>query len=370
MWNPDPSARTWTRTDRAPLWAVRRDHLKRLGHEGALTRFPADAPGGDVDQGSRTVDIAQLLTVDLLQAEVLGWQLVSESAWESLAYLEEALDAGTGRFRPGRRRDGVWLPGSPDGDGEDAHGQVVLALGQALASGSDRQFLSATAALLRRSMPGTEHLTRLRPLAAAIIGCEAARRGGLGEAAGLQRLLVPAIGARFEPVAWSLEWPWPEAVLTSDSALSARALIVAGRRISDRRMVEMGLAVLEWLVKTAVVPHGHLSPVGDNGWWVRDGERAAFDQLPSEPLSLLLAAETAYRVTGNARQIVDMERAYGWFLGANDIGVAVADPGRGACHDGLGPTGAREREGAAATLAWLTALEHIRGSRSRWAAAS
>ena len=55
-----------------------------------------------------------------------------------------------------------------------------------------------------------------------------------------------------------------------------------------------------------------------------------------------------------------MERAYGWFLGANDLGLAVADPARGASFDGLTPTGVNTNQGAESTLMWLTALEHIR----------
>jgi hypothetical protein len=33
------------------------------------------------------------------------------------------------------------------------------------------------------------------------------------------------------------------------------------------------------------------------------------------------------------------ERAYAWFTGANDLGLPVADPSEGACHDGLGASG-------------------------------
>ncbi len=362
---------TWPVAGRAPLFDVRRDHLESLGRLGALARPPSRSTGPDVSLASRSVDVARSLQVDLLHARLLGWEQVSDSAWGSLAYLGEALSDDSRVFRARRAPDGVWQaePADSDACAEDVHGQVVLALGEASARGPDRQFRSAARLLFRRSIPGTRGLKDLRAIASAILGCDAARRT-LDEAAGLQRTLVPILAARFEPVAWSLDWPWPEPVLTFDSALSARALIVAGRRIADRRMVEMGLAVLEWLVKGAVAPRGHLSPVGDDGWWTRHGERATFDQLPIEPLSILLAAETAFLATDDRRHLEDMERSYGWFLGANDLGVEIADPDRGGCRDGLGPDGARLHQGAASTLAWLTALEHIRTSRRRWATAA
>jgi len=360
---------TWTGRNRAPLYEARRDHLDRLRRAGVLasgapgTVEPADGRGG------RSAEVALALQVDLLHADVLGWDAVSQTAWGALTHLGQALSDDGRRFHDRGERDGARrLETSPDAAAEDAHGGIVLAVGEACGRGPDRAFRGAAAALFRRAVPGTRGLTQIRATAAAIIGCEAARRAGLDEAVALQRTLVPALADRFELVAWSLEWPWPEPLITAESALPARALIVAGRRIADRRMVEMGLAVLEWLVKGAVAPRGHLSPVGDDGWWARDGARAAFDQLPSEPVSIILASETAFLATGDRRHLADMERAYAWFLGANDLGVEVADPDRGGCRDGLGPEGARLRQGPASTLAWLTALEHARVGRRRWAA--
>ena len=62
------------------------------------------------------------------------------------------------------------------------------------------------------------------------------------------------------------------------------------------------------------------------------------------------------------------ERAYAWFLGDNDVGVPVADPARGACHDGLTPDGVNANQGAESTLMWLTAVERMRALRTLGAA--
>ena len=86
-------------------------------------------------------------------------------------------------------------------------------------------------------------------------------------------------------------------------------------------MVEDGLDVLDWLIAVQTAPAGHLSPIG-NGWWPRGGEKSRFDQQPIEATALLLAAEVAYQVTGDERYRSAMERAYAWFLGDNDLGLA------------------------------------------------
>ena len=167
--------------------------------------------------------------------------------------------------------------------------------------------------------------------------------------------------ASFEARLWS-PWPWPEARLTYENALPARALIVAGRAFGSHRMVDAGLDVLDWLIDVQTTPDGHLSPIG-NGWWPCGGEKARFDQQPIEATALLLAAESAYEVTGEPRYRAAMERSYAWFLGANDVGVALADPACGGGCDGLTPEGVNTNQGAESTMMWLIALEHVRALR-------
>jgi hypothetical protein len=55
-----------------------------------------------------------------------------------------------------------------------------------------------------------------------------------------------------------------------------------------------------------------------------------------------------------------MERAFGWFLGDNDLGMPLADPDGGSCRDSLGPDGVNGNMGAESTLAWLVVAERMR----------
>ena len=97
--------------------------------------------------------------------------------------------------------------------------------------------------------------------------------------------------------------------------------------------------------------------------------RAQFDQQPIEAAAYVHAAEAALEATGDVRYLADAERAFGWYLGWNDVGMVVADAARGGCHDGLGPDGFNVNQGAESTLAWLAAVERIRVMRGRWSAA-
>ena len=55
-----------------------------------------------------------------------------------------------------------------------------------------------------------------------------------------------------------------------------------------------------------------------------------------------------------------MERAFGWFLGDNDLGMPLADPDDGSCRDSLGPDGVNGNMGAESTLAWRVAVGRMR----------
>jgi hypothetical protein len=53
-------------------------------------------------------------------------------------------------------------------------------------------------------------------------------------------------------------------------------------------------------------------------------------------------------------------RAFGWFLGENDLRTSLIDPDSGACSDGLHPDRPNENKGAESVLSYLLGLVEIR----------
>ena len=342
----------------APLHPVNRQHLDvltdRVGiMQHAIGSQPDPAHGHCVD------DVARALQVDLLHRHELGWPAVSERAGRSLDFLVEAFDETTGRFRNFRAVDGTWTEGVGS---QDCHGRAFHALGGVIADAPEAGMVRIATSLFDQALPAAVELTALRAQASVLLGC-AARLGAAADAVtevACRQIAGPFL-ARFEAVT-SSPWPWPESPVTYENALPPRALIVAGTALAWTAMVDTGLNVLDWLINAQTAPDGHFSPIG-NGWWHRDGVKATFDQQPIEATAMLLAAESAYLVTGDVFYRTAMERAYAWFLGENDLGVAVADPLRGAGYDGLTPNGVNTNQGAESTLMWLSALEHVRAVR-------
>ena len=342
----------------APLPPVSRQHLDELSDQiGIMQHAIGSQP--DPAHGYCVDDVARALQVDLLHGRELGWAPVAERAWTNLRFLSTAFDAEIGGFRNFRRVDGSWLPG-PSSD--DSQARAMLALGETIAAASDPRMVTFATALFDQALPEAQRLPALRAQASVMLACDAVMRvAPTGETARAYRLLAGRIRAIVGSRSGAA-WPWPESVLTYENALPVRALIVAGQYLDAQPVIDAGLAILDWQIAAQTTDTGHLSLIG-NGWWPQDGEKSKFDQQPIEATCLLLAAESAFEVSGFDRYRGVMEQAYGWFRGENDLGMAVADPARGACGDGLTPGGINTNEGAESTLMWLIALEHIRAMR-------
>ena len=155
------------------------------------------------------------------------------------------------------------------------------------------------------------------------------------------------------------EWPWIEDVVTYDNGKIPQALVMSGQWLGHPEMVEAGLRSLEWLMSIQTDKQGHFVPIGNGGWFRRDGHRARFDQQPLEAQSMLEACVEAYRVTSDPKWAEEARRCFEWFLGRNDLNVALYDYRSGGCRDGLTSTGANVNQGAESTLAWLLSLLNI-----------
>jgi hypothetical protein len=335
-------------------------HLDELSDDVGIFQHASGA-APEPAYGYCTDDVARALQVDLLHARVLGWSAVASSAWRNLQFLEAAVGPGTTAFRNFRAADGEWAaePGS-----EDCQGRAIHALGDAVACAQSPVFTEAATRLFVRAIRLMPQLTAARPIASALLGCDGAIRGTtLSRPAREFSALADRLYAAFEPHLGTA-WPWPERRLTYEAGLLPRALLIAGVRTGDPRMIDAGTLVLDWLARLQVAPAGHLSPIG-NTWWQAGQSWPRFDQQPIEVTALLVAAETAYDATGDDRHRRLMEVAFEWFGGRNDLGVPVADPRRGAGFDGLTPNGANRNQGAESTLMWLSAVEHVRAVRDR-----
>src|SRR5258705_503745 len=83
------------------------------------------------------------------------------------------------------------------------------------------------------------------------------------------------------------------------------------------------------------------------------------DRLMSN-LATIAACLTAWRADGDAEWKAMATRVFAWFLGSNDLAVALVDPHTGSCRDGLHPDRANENRGGESVVSYLLGLAEIR----------
>jgi len=169
-------------------------------------------------------------------------------------------------------------------------------------------------------------------------------------------------------------WPWPEPRLAYGNALLPEALIAAGHATGDDAAVDEGLRLLRWLVAVERMgDHFSFTPAAGRG---PDDARPAFDQQPIEAGSLADACARALAVTHDDAWLEPLRSCAGWFVGRNDVGVAMFDPETGGGFDGLEETGVNQNQGAESTIAFVSTMQHARMlerdsiQRAAWSAAS
>jgi hypothetical protein len=267
-----------------------------------------------------------------------------------LHFLAQA-QARDGRFRNRLGYDRRWKdhPGT-----SDCWGRALWGLGTAAARGPEAVIRDESlarfnsSAQLRSEWP---HAMAFAALGAAeVLDILPGHPAALG-------LLAAAVGVIGEP-AEDPAWRWPAPRLSYANAAIAEAVIVAGSKLGDDRVLRAGLSMLEWLLASET-RNGHLSVVPTGGWG-QGGQRPGFDQQPIEIAALADACARAAEVTGDRAWLSGVEMSVAWFLGDNDAKTPMINAHTGGGHDGLGLTGRNRNQGAESTLAMISVLQQGR----------
>jgi hypothetical protein len=267
-----------------------------------------------------------------------------------LSFLVQA-QAPDGRFRNRLGYDRRWhdQPGT-----EDCWGRALWGLGTAALRGPAAGIRAESLARFGQGAQATSpwpHAMAFAALGAAEV------LDGWPDHSGALGLLARAAEVIGAPPADS-GWPWPEPRLSYANGAIAEAVIVAGQKLGEDKMLRDGLRMLEWLL-AGETSNGHLSVAPVGGW--RAGEpRPAFDQQPIEVAALADACARAAAVTGDPGWLAAVDMCVAWFLGDNDTGVPLLDEETGGGCDGLTATGRNGNQGAESTIAMISVLQQGR----------
>ncbi len=272
-----------------------------------------------------------------------------------LAFLWLAFNSDSGRFRNFLGYDRNWLEqvGS-----DDSHGRALWALGTVLGHSQNAGLRGAAGRLFEAAAPAVLTFSSPRAWAYSVLGLQAYLDWFPGDRAiqGLRNTLANRLLDIFER-SRTESWHWFERSLSYSNARLPQALILAGWRSNNHRMIEAGMDSLKWLVAEQHRDDQEIFvPIGSSGFFIEGDKKARFDQQPVEACATVSACLEVYRLTEESQWLEEARRVFRWFLGKNDLQAPLYDPVTGGCRDGLHPDRVNENEGAESTLSFLMAL--------------
>lgn len=329
-------------------------HLCTLTDETAMLQhavfsLPRYEDGYCMDDNAR----ALLLTILVEEAGTDSPRTTRALSGRYLAFMSHGFDSDAGRFRNFMAYTREWL--EPCGS-EDSHGRALWALGAVVGRTRDAGRKGLAGELFRKALLAAQSFGSPRAWAFSLLGIgEYLRaRGGERVIENAQKVLAERLLARFQ-AGHDAQWPWCEELVTYENARLPQALIVSGQLLDQPEMLAAGLRSLEWLTAVQRSEDGYFAPIGSNGFYQRNAERALFDQQPVEACATVSACLDAWRVTGDPKWSSEMRLAFNWFLGENHLQVSLYDPTTGGCRDGLHADRPNENQGAESTLSFLLA---------------
>src|SRR6059058_3266702 len=344
--------------DRLPT--IKLDHLHRMTDdtgivEHAVFVVPNYPEGYTTDDNARALIVAILLEEFGSSAPAGALDLASRY----LAFLWLAFEPTSRRFRNSLSYERQWQ--EPQGS-EDSHGRALWGLGTVLGRSKNAGWKGAAGRMFELAVPAAIEFRSPRACAFALLGLQEYLDSFPGDRAALSAsdALANRLLNSYRAI-HSTDWNWFENGLACSNARLPQALIRAGMRSGSDEMVSTGLEALGWLttIQSCEI-RGHFVPIGSHGFYSKKTEKARFDQQPVEACAVVSACLQAYLATGKGRWRKEAWTAFNWFLGDNDLQIALYDADTGGCRDGLHPDRANENQGAESTLSFLMALLEMR----------
>lgn len=150
------------------------------------------------------------------------------------------------------------------------------------------------------------------------------------------------------------KWQWFEGYLTYSNSILCEALIYGYLVTKNQKYFQAGQQALDFLISQTFL-NGIYVPIGQDGWYTKNGERKYFDQQPEEVATMVQTLKEIYKVTKKEKYRDFMYQAFYWFLGDNTLGLTIYDRNTGACYDGLSENHINLNQGAESTVSYLLA---------------
>ncbi|KKN40514.1 hypothetical protein LCGC14_0732450, partial [marine sediment metagenome] len=152
----------------------------------------------------------------------------------------------------------------------------------------------------------------------------------------------------------SEKWHWFENYLTYSNSKLPEALFFCYKTTKDDRYLLIAKESLDFLI-SLTFKDGKFAPIGQNGWYHKNGHNASHDQQPVDAASMVQTLSVAYDITKENRYMKLAIEVFHWFLGKNSLNQEVYNTLTGGCHDGIGENSLNMNQGAESSISYLLA---------------
>ncbi|MCL5730146.1 MAG: glycosyltransferase [Candidatus Pacearchaeota archaeon] len=238
---------------------------------------------------------------------------------------------------------------------EDAHGRAIWSLGYMISSPNiPDDFKRDAEQMITKAIAASEEIKSPRSLSFIIQGLYFYNR--IANSAKIRRhiskladYLVSLYKSSSNP-----SWNWFEPYMTYANSKLPESLLYAYLATGKREYLDIGLESLDFLL-LKTFKGDIFVPIGQRGWYFKDGEKAEYDQQPIEASYMIQALILAYKIVRDEKYRKYAVQTFQWFIGKNTLNQVVYDSSTGGCYDGIGENAINLNQGAESTISYLMA---------------
>lgn len=242
---------------------------------------------------------------------------------------------------------------------EDSFGRTIWALGYLLNYPPNNSYYQIGQLLFDKAKPHFDNLQSIRSIANTIIGISYYLRSNMSDDVMIEKLrtLTYKLVSHYE-INRTDDWHWYEALLAYDNAILPLALLHATSILNDEKIKKVAFESMEFLVMHTM-QNGYLSIIGNEKWFMKDGERSVFAQQPVDAMGMVLMFRQAYNITGDKSYLTKLFKSFKWFLGENDLRISLYNHDTQGSCDGIESYGVNQNQGAESTIAYLISYLNV-----------
>ncbi len=236
---------------------------------------------------------------------------------------------------------------------EDAHGRAMMALGYLIATKNIPMELRVEAELIfEDAKKAVDKIRSPRAISFILIGLYFYNVIKNSEVIRIRKL--GDYLAQLYKDCNTEKWNWFENYLTYSNSKLPEALFFCYKITKDDKYLIIAKESLDFLISISF-KDGKFAPIGQNGWYHKNGYNASHDQQPVDAASMVQTLSVAYDTTKDNRYMKLAIDTFNWFFGKNSLNQEVYNNLTGGCHDGIGEHSLNMNQGAESSISYLLA---------------